>query len=73
MLTLAVLTKLESWNLLFSSLEKFQFEIKKVAEFMKVEIFFYLLEEHTVHLQVHVNAEEMRDYEKVKSVILWEF
>lgn len=71
-MTIAVPTKLKTRNLFFTSLEK-AFEMKNATEVFKVEILFNLVGEWAVHLLVYVNMKEMKDYEKVKVLILKKF
>ncbi|GFY10521.1 uncharacterized protein TNCV_2565491 [Trichonephila clavipes] len=71
-LTIPVLSRVESYNLFFQSLEK-AFKIKEVPEQFKCEILLNILGERVNNLLVHVSEEELNNYSKLKDLVLKEF
>ncbi|GFX62215.1 transposon Ty3-I Gag-Pol polyprotein [Trichonephila clavipes] len=71
-LTLPIPKKQEGWNLFFSSLER-SFKTKNVPDEFKGEVLLNLLGEKAENILVYVKDEEIRDYNKLKSLVLREF
>ncbi|GBO43594.1 hypothetical protein AVEN_19104-1 [Araneus ventricosus] len=71
-LTIPVLRKTESWNLFFDSLER-PYKHKKVPEEFQAEILLKLLGDKASNVLVYIKEEDLKDYAKVKALILKEF
>ncbi|GBM81225.1 hypothetical protein AVEN_236435-1 [Araneus ventricosus] len=71
-LTIPVPRKTESWNLFFNSLER-AYKHKKVPEEFQAEILLKLLGDKASNVLVYIKEEDLKDYAKVKALILKEF
>ncbi|GBN01885.1 hypothetical protein AVEN_188503-1, partial [Araneus ventricosus] len=71
-LTVPVPRKTESWNLFFDSLER-AYKHKKVPEEFQAEILLKLLGDNASNVLVYIKEEDLKDYAKVKALILKEF
>ncbi|GBM40453.1 hypothetical protein AVEN_122660-1 [Araneus ventricosus] len=71
-LTIPVPRKTESWNLFFDSLER-AYKHKKVPEEFQAEILLKLLGDKASNVLVYIKEEDLKDYAKVKALILKEF
>ncbi|GBM62250.1 hypothetical protein AVEN_148875-1 [Araneus ventricosus] len=71
-LTIPVPRKTESWNLFFDSLER-AYKHKKVPEEFQAEILLKLLGDKASDVLVYIKEEDLKDYAKVKALILKEF
>ncbi|GBL72153.1 hypothetical protein AVEN_115149-1 [Araneus ventricosus] len=71
-LTIPVPRKTESWNLFFDSLER-AYKHKKVPEEFQAEILLKLLGDKASNVLVYIKEEDLKDYAKVKVLILEEF
>ncbi|GFT45999.1 integrase catalytic domain-containing protein [Trichonephila clavipes] len=71
-LTIQVPVRSESFNLFFHSLEK-AFQIKSVPDELKAEILLNILGERVNNLLTYVSQEDLRNYVKIKELILREF
>ncbi|GBO25935.1 hypothetical protein AVEN_231234-1 [Araneus ventricosus] len=71
-LKIPVLRKTESWNLFFDSLER-AYKHKKVPEEFQAEILLKLLGDKASNVLVYIKEEDLKDYAKVKALILKEF
>ncbi|GBL96457.1 hypothetical protein AVEN_56471-1, partial [Araneus ventricosus] len=71
-LTIPVPVRSESFNLFFHSLEK-AFQNKSVPNELKAEILLNILGEKVNNLLTYVSQEDLRDYEKIKQLVLKEF
>ncbi|GFS84355.1 integrase catalytic domain-containing protein [Trichonephila clavipes] len=71
-LSLPVPTRSENFNLFFQSLER-AFLTKKINDEYKSEILINLLGERAHNVLLYIKKEELKDYEKLKSIVLREF
>ncbi|GFU46389.1 integrase catalytic domain-containing protein [Trichonephila clavipes] len=71
-LTIQVPVRSESFNFFFHSLEK-AFQIKSVPDELKAEILLNILGERVNNLLTYVSQEDLRNYVKIKELILREF
>ncbi|GBM14415.1 hypothetical protein AVEN_246581-1 [Araneus ventricosus] len=71
-LTVPVPRKTESWNLFFDSLER-AYKHKKVPEEFQAEILLKLLGDKASNVLVYIKEEDLKNYAKVKALILKEF
>ena len=71
-LAVPVSKKNEPWNLFFDSVER-AFKHKNVPNEYKSEILLKLIGEKAANILVYINEEELKDYEKIKSLILKEY
>ncbi|GFQ94092.1 retrovirus-related Pol polyprotein from transposon opus [Trichonephila clavata] len=71
-LTLTVPTKSEGWNVFFNSQEK-AFKHKRVPEEFQAEILLKFLGDKASNVLVFKKEEDLREYAKVKTLILKEF
>ncbi|KAG8181000.1 hypothetical protein JTE90_024748 [Oedothorax gibbosus] len=65
-------SRTESYNFYFQSLER-AFQIKNVPETFKAEILLNILGEKAANMMVHMTADDLSDYSKVKEAVLKEF
>ncbi|GBN35789.1 hypothetical protein AVEN_79540-1 [Araneus ventricosus] len=71
-LTIPVPRKTESWNLFFDSLER-AYKHKKVPEEFQAEIVLKLFGDKASNVLVYIKEKDLKDYAKVKALILKEF
>ncbi|GBL96883.1 hypothetical protein AVEN_118991-1, partial [Araneus ventricosus] len=71
-LTIPVPRKTESWNLFFNSLAR-AYKPKKIPEEFQAEILLKVLGDKASNFLVYIKEEDLKDYAKVKTLILKEF
>lgn len=71
-LTLPVPTKVENWNLFFSSIER-AFQTKNIPEESKAEILINILGDKATNVLIYITGDELKNYESVKKLILREY
>ncbi|GFX04663.1 uncharacterized protein TNCV_1912081 [Trichonephila clavipes] len=68
-LTVKIPDKPEGWSLFFLSLER-AFAAKSVTDKFKPEILLNLLGEKAANIIIYLNDEDLKNYDKIKSIIL---
>ncbi|GFW19214.1 DUF1758 domain-containing protein [Trichonephila clavipes] len=71
-LTVKIPDKPEGWSFFFLSLER-AFAAKSVTDKFKPEILLNLLGEKAANIIIYLNDEDLKNYDKIKSIILQEF
>ncbi|GFW70733.1 integrase catalytic domain-containing protein [Trichonephila clavipes] len=71
-LTVKIPDKPEGWSFFFISLER-AFAAKSVTDKFKPEILLNLLGEKAANIIIYLNDEDLKNYDKIKSIILQEF
>ncbi|GFX61853.1 uncharacterized protein TNCV_1383511 [Trichonephila clavipes] len=71
-LTVKIPDKPEEWSFFFLSLER-AFAAKSVTDKFKPEILLNLLEEKVANIILYMKDEDLKNYDKIKSIILQEF
>ncbi|GFX89631.1 integrase catalytic domain-containing protein [Trichonephila clavipes] len=71
-LTVKIPNKPEGWCFFFLSLER-AFAAKSVTDKFKPEILLNLLGEKAANIIIYLNDEDLKNYDKIKSIILQEF
>ncbi|GFU88501.1 uncharacterized protein TNCV_944801 [Trichonephila clavipes] len=71
-LTVKIPDKPEGWSFFFLSLER-AFVAKSVTDKFKPEILLNLLGEKAANIIIYLNDEDLKNYDKIKSIILQEF
>ncbi|GFX67694.1 DUF1758 domain-containing protein [Trichonephila clavipes] len=71
-LTVKIPKKPEGWSFFFLSLER-AFVAKSVTDKFKPEILLNLLGEKAANIIIYLNDEDLKNYDKIKSIILQEF
>lgn len=71
-LTISPPTKSESFNVFFQSIER-AFKTKGVPDCLKSEILLNILGEKVNNLMIYIKEDDLKDYVKMKSIILKEF
>ncbi|GBO23130.1 Pro-Pol polyprotein, partial [Araneus ventricosus] len=71
-LSISVPKKDETWNLFFDSIER-AFKHKNVPEIYKSEILLKLIGEKAANILVYIDENDLKDYDKIKSLIIKEY